>query len=96
MQPTRQSCYDGLEGGEGDVSSVLAFHIVFLSLSSLNVHLHGDPLGHGVAVLGGLLLNIVLDTLENVGPSVDGELGLGVLLCLGGLHYFGSSRQSPR
>ena len=43
-----------------------------------------------------LLLNVVLDNLEHVGPSVDGELGLGVLLCLGGLHYFGSSRQSPR
>jgi hypothetical protein len=86
MQPTRQSCYNGLEGGEGNFSSVLAFHVVLLRLSSLNVHLHGDPLGLGVAVLVGLLLNVVLDILENVCPSVDGELGLGVLLCLGSLH----------
>ena len=41
----------GLEGGEGGVSSVLAFHVVFLSLGSLNVHLHGDLLGFGVLVL---------------------------------------------
>ena len=42
---------DGLEGGEGDVFSVLAFHVVFLSLCSLNVHLHGDLLGFGVLIL---------------------------------------------
>ena len=48
MQPTLQSCYNGLEGGEGDVSSVLAFHIMFLSLSSLNVHLLDDDDGAGV------------------------------------------------
>ena len=36
IQPTRQFCYNGLEGGGGDVSSVLAFLVVFPSLNSLN------------------------------------------------------------
>ena len=34
-----------LEGGEGSVSGVLAFHVIFyLSLSSLSVYLHTDLL----------------------------------------------------
>ena len=40
-----------LEGGEGGASGVLAFHVVHLSLSSLNSDLHVDPLGLGVVVL---------------------------------------------
>jgi hypothetical protein len=60
-----------LEGGEGGTSGVLAFHVVYLSLSSLDIHLHADLLRFGV---------VVLDVLEGGEGGVSSVLLLHVEL----------------
>ena len=53
---------DVLEGGEGDVLSVLLLHICLLSPCSLSEHLHGDLLRLGAVVLD--VLEYVLEWAE--------------------------------
>jgi hypothetical protein len=60
-----------LEGGEGGASGFLAFHVMYLSLSSLNIYLHADLLRFGV---------VFLDVLEGGEGGVSSVLLLHVKL----------------